>query len=739
MKDLIGKMSLYESAGEVDSLLKEALSLIMDRTKAQSGAAFVYNHYQNRLIFRVGYDRGDLWDLPRCEKNGAPLCFSPEDNDMEQTFSENKIRVLNSGDKGASNPYGVKLLIPITGGAEKIGVLVLAFGRGEDLKGIDKRELKGAVTHLGDMLVEASILIDRINREQLPIPRIIKGIKTSSGIAQGRALPIWTDGRGTDKGRRRDLPVQREKERESFHRSMDRSIEELEELITQVGNDDKEMASMIFTAQSLMLKDRNFIGKMESLIDGGESATEAVEQTIDEYVRLFSSMKEVRLAEKAQDVRDLGFRLINNLGEGKEESFSYRNSIIISRHIFPSDLYRFSLEGAAGIVLGGATVTAHISILARSLDIPVLMSDEETLFQIPEGMPLLLDADQGKLYVNPEEITRRAILDTSKKANGPGVFTIRGLTKNGTDVKVMANVNILKDAREAGVQGAQGIGLYRSEFPFILKNDFLSEEQQYRIYREIARSQRGKALVLRTADIGGDKLLRGRGDKENNPFLGVRGIRFSLANRGFFCEQLRAMLRAGAGEDLKILLPMVTDVEEVIQAKEEIGRCINLLQSEKIEHNGYPKIGAMIELPSAAMAIDDIMEETDFVSLGTNDLTMYLLAVDRTNDNLSHLYRSHHPAVLKVLADIIDAAVKKNQDISVCGDVAADPLMIPFLVGRGVRSLSVSPPMIEKVKRFLAEHTLEEMEEKARDMLAIKKLSEMERYRKRELSLYAFA
>lgn len=248
------------------------------------------------------------------------------------------------------------------------------------------------------------------------------------------------------------------------------------------------------------------------------------------------------------------------------------------------------------------------------------------------------------------------------------------------------------------------------------------------MYRSIVNSQPGKPVILRTADIGGDKLLQGRGEVESNPFLGVRGIRFSLANREMFRDQLKAMLRAGEGADLGIMLPMVSDVDEVLQAKEEISLCLEQLAGRGVPHNKHPRIGAMVELPSAAMSVGELAEETDFLSIGTNDLVMYLLAVDRTNENLSHLYRSHHPTVLRVLSTIAREAGDKISELSVCGDVASDPLMIPFFVGLGIRKLSVSPGKVEPVKKQLSRFSLPEMEKISSDMLSIRRLKDMEKY-----------
>lgn len=723
------KIAIFESSRDLDEFLKEAVSLLMEQVDALLGAVFVYDESAEELIFRVGYDKGDFWDNFRCGDSGAPVRFSLDGNEVGKAFTEGAIRKLNF--KSDDHPLKSKILIPIFRGPEKIGVFLMAHSETEAFSRIADANLMQAATLLGDMLAEAMVLINHESEnpveDNFPLPDIISGLKTSEGLAEGTALPIWTDMDSVAE----HLPPPGTIEEESavFEQARSLSLKQLEQMQDSSASGDAEMVSLIFTAQMYMLKDSSFVGKMRKLINEGVSASKSVSDIIAVYADRFSRMSEVRLAEKAQDVRDLGFRLITNMGHHQNRSFSYEGRIVLSRHIYPSDVYRLSVEKVAGLVLQGAGVTAHISILARSLNLPVLISDNKSFLAIPEGTALLLDAGDGKLYIEPDDHVRKAVyISNKKKEHKRNVYTLKGHTADNVAIQVSANVNILKDARAAVRQGAEGIGLYRSEFPFILKNDFLSEEQQYRIYRSIVQSQPGKPVILRTADIGGDKLLQGRSQVESNPFLGVRGIRFSLANREMFRDQLKAMLRAGSGADLGIMLPMVTDVEEVLEAKEEIALCLDQLEKRGVIHNSSPKIGAMVELPSASMSVGELAEETDFLSIGTNDLTMYLLAVDRTNENLSHLYRSHHPTVLRVLATIALESGDKLSQLSVCGDAASDPLLIPFFTGLGIRKLSVSPAKIEGVKEQLSRFTLSEMEAISREMLSIKRLKDMEVY-----------
>lgn len=722
------KASLFESDQELNDFLKEVVSRLLDKANASMGGVFIYDDRTEELVFRSGYDRGDYWDSQRCcQGRETPLRFSLDGNELGRAFRENAVRTSSYSHEGETRS---KIMVPISRGPHRIGVLMLARPGEDSFGDLNKSDLKRAASLLGDMLAEATAFMGAevagLNAVPVPESRIIQGLKASGGVTEGLALPIWSD--------METIAEQIEdsgdagKEEALFEKALSLSLEQLEQIQKSTSFSDTEMISLIFTAQLYMLKDENLQNKIRLDIREGASAATAVKTVINSYADRFSAMTEVRLAEKAQDVRDMGYRLLSNMTES--EGFSYSGQIVLSRHIYPSDLFRLAVEGVAGLVLRGSGVTAHISILARSLSIPVLITDDKSLLDIPEGLPLLLDADRGRLYIRPDEKTRVSLLKQGKAAQVPGSYIIKGHLSDGVPVSVHANINILKDAEDAVREGAEGIGLYRSEFPFILKNDFLSEEQQYRLYRSIVESQGRKTVTLRTADIGGDKLLQGRSASESNPFLGVRGIRFSLANREMFRDQLRAMLRAGYEADLGIMLPMVSGVEEVLQAREELDICREQLRERGEDFNPNPRLGAMVELPSAAMAVGELAEVTDFLSIGSNDLTMYLLAVDRTNENLSHLYRSHHPTVLRVLDQIAREASEKDCPLSVCGDIASDPFLIPVLAGMGIRKLSVSPLSVDSVKKRLEQFSREDAERLRSEVLAIRRLDDMDAYMK---------
>lgn len=731
IREVAGKLPLFESVSDRDHFLRESIGIIRKALNSDMAAVFIYDGDAGNLAFRAGVDNEGTWDRSNCRvslERDEDFRFSLDGNDVGRAFTEGRI-IRHSYEGGdPDHPFLSKIIIPIARGPLRTGVLILGGRKTDTFAALNDGEALAAITRLGDLVDDASSLIQQGKVKESRAERMVRGRQAGDGVALGKALPFWNDPET-------EIPETAlgtlQEELDLFDSAMEQALEELEEIRVRAESGVSETGAMIFLAQILMLRDASFTGAMRQRIQDGESASKAINTIVNDYAARFSAMTELRLAEKAQDVRDLGFRLANALSGDRDKGFSYKGRIALARHIYPTDLFRLALEGIAGVVLMGAAVTAHISILARSLGLPVLITDDKSLLAVRSGTTLILNADKGRLLIDPnkEELAEyhriRSERNTSRTA-----YTLKGSTADGTNVEVLANVNILKDAEDARIQGAEGIGLYRSEFPFILKNDILSEEQQYLVYKSIAETQGDKPLTFRTADIGGDKILQGREEPEENPFLGVRGIRFSLAHREMFRDQIRAMLRAGTGSNLGIMLPMVSGVEEILEAREEIELCKTDLRLRGVPFNENPRIGAMVELPSAALAVNELARETDFLSIGTNDLTMYLLAVDRTNEKLSHLYRSHHPTVLRTLAAIVRDAREHSTDISVCGDAAADPILTPFFVGIGIRKLSVSPSGVEPLKRRLALWSVKKAEEIAAEMLAISRISEMDSYLK---------
>ena len=550
----------------------------------------------------------------------------------------------------------------------------------------------------------------------------IEGHELFSGSASGAILVIEPDTaessrtRGIEAGQSADGD-----ELDAFESALADAEEEILRYIEDPTSIYRDVTEPVFRPQLLMLQDESFSGAMRSRVQGGKTAAAAIHAVATAFEEQFEAIDVERIREKADDVRDLKLRLLSHLPDRQAATFSARGRIAVVFHPLPSTLIRLALDGVVGLVLVGENLTAHVTILAGSLGIPALLVGHEDAADLENGETARLEGGALRLGAQqPPPESPRISLGADRPEQS---ITLDALSR---DVEVLANVNLLRDAH-AAAEAADGIGLYRSEFPFIIHQGFPSEDVQYRVYRDIANYFPSKPITFRTADIGGDKLIGADHEADANPFLGVRGIRFSLANRHMFRSQLRAMLRAGSGRDLKIMFPMVSTPDEIDQARGEVQAAIYELSREGVPVNRDPKLGAMIEIPSAVMAVDELADQLDFLSIGTNDLIMYMLAVDRTNSRVAGLYRTHHPIILRTLAFIAEHAGSRAE-LSVCGAAAADPTMIPFFLGIGVRRLSVSPQRIATVRGQIDSLTQDDCDESAAEMLSIRSWNAMERY-----------
>jgi len=390
---------------------------------------------------------------------------------------------------------------------------------------------------------------------------------------------------------------------------------------------------------------------------------------------------------------------------------------------------KLSTERAEGFVVQGG-MTSHIAIICRSLQKPMVMVDAQQFDLFSGSTDLLMDGSAGTVYIQPSSNVLAEYEDHFRSAadlsSVPPVKE-KTFTKDGIRIQLFANINLLSDLKLADQSNAEGVGLYRSEFPFIIRNNFPSEEEQCHVYSRIIESMGAREVTFRALDIGGDKLLSYQDEvEEANPFLGLRGIRFLLRNKEVFSEQLRAMLRAGVGGKSRIMFPLISSVDEFIEARELVNECMVDLESRGVEYNKDTRLGVMVELPSAVMLVEDLAREVDFMSIGTNDLIQYMLAVDRTNEMVSKLYLSHHPAILRAIERVAFVALSHRKDVSICGDISRDEKMIPFLLGVGITKLSLAPLQMYKIQQAIKAVSMEKAVYTARRMLACSRISEVE-------------
>ncbi len=496
--------------------------------------------------------------------------------------------------------------------------------------------------------------------------------------------------------------------REDFLRAVDQTREQLRRFQQSIQERVTEPVSQIFGAHLTILDDAQFTGRIRKRIEGGAAVIDAVDAVVNDYSEILSQSPSSRIREKVQDLGDLSSRIVSNLDrpEGSEPAVDYHGKIIITSSLFPSDMLRLVAQNAEGVILTTGGVTAHISVLAQSLEIPLILADAAHIGAIADGTPLLMDAHQGIIHINPDATVLagyKALLETRGRPLpvAPGAEP-RTLTKDGRRIRLLAAIGLVSEAKIARGLNAEGIGLYRTEMPFLIRNGFPTKDEQYAVYRAVMEEMDGRDIVFRTLDIGGDKILRYFPLRtESNPFLGLRGIRLTLRYREIFDTQVRALVQAAFDRPLKIMFPLVASVDSFLYAKGLVKGIIADLKARAVPHQSAPEVGVMIELPCAVGMAEELAQAADFLSIGSSDLIQYMLAIDRTNEQMADWYAPWHPAILRAVASVIKAAKQWKKPVSVCGDMAGTEELIPVLIGMGLTDLTIAPGMIPKVQRLI--------------------------------------
>ena len=616
--------------------------------------------------------------------------------------------------EAGEDPFDSLLAVPILRGDEKIGVLVVQHKSRDYFNDADVLVMRGIAAQLSGAVGNARLLIksDLRKKGQAHDYRAAESLRFIEGkmAAEGHAFaPAFV----FEKSHAGLLDVHLDEKSEhslaDFHRAIQSTAEQLKEYQERFARRLSESAVLIFSAHLMILKDVRFMREMEKRISEDVPPAAAIRSVARHYMDLFSASTHVHVREKANDVQDLAGRILKNLEHKNEiDPTLRRDRIVIARELYPSDVLRLASENVKGIILVGGGVTSHVAILARSLQIPLMIADEPQLLYLAEDTSVIMDAESGSIYIKPsEEVVseyqsdEKALLaqEISSQDVSPETYS-----RDGIRIRLLANINLLRDLKIAHELQAEGIGLYRSEFPFLIRSAVPSEEEQFFVYQQLFDEMPGKDITIRTLDIGGDKLLAYQDLKsEANPELGLRAIRFSLRHRDIFHRQLRAILRSAAGaRTVQIMFPLISSLDEFYEARQAVYDCMLALEIENLPHHQQPLIGVLVELPSIVEIIDKLAAEVDFLSIGTNDFVQYMLAVDRTNEKVADYYQPYHPAVLRSLAKIVKTANTQNKEISVCGELAHEKDYIPFLLGIGVRILSVYPKFLPSVQNIIS-------------------------------------
>lgn len=535
---------------------------------------------------------------------------------------------------------------------------------------------------------------------------MVEGIGASSGIAMGKAfvIPTWEWDFPEKLIDVTDLAYEFERLYDGIRHSKVEIEQIKQDFVSVIGEDQTQ----IFDAHLAILDDPIFMNEVQGIMQRQYKAAEvAVKEAIEKFVNMFDLLDDTYMKERALDIKDVGNRLLKHLLGALEETLPPKDEpyVLVAKELSPSQMVHLDVNHALGLVtmLGGKT--SHVAIMARAMGVPYVLGVEGKLpVPIQSGDFLIIDGDAGLLYVNPPKdvIDRYKKLRENWKAMHEQLQQLAHVaaeTEDGKPFQLAANISSVKELEQAIRNGASGVGLFRTEFLYMDRHNFPQEEEQFAVYKEVAERMEGKRVVIRTLDIGGDKHLDYLElPEEENPSLGYRAIRISLDRIDLFKTQLRAILRASHYGNIQIMYPMISSLDELRRANEILAEAKRELAADGIPFREKLEVGIMIELPAAVMIAELLAQEVDFFSIGTNDLVQYILAVDRMNETVAHLYDPFHPAVLRMLRMTVEGARRYGKHISVCGELAGDIRALPIWIALGVTELSMSVQSILRVK-----------------------------------------
>ncbi len=618
--------------------------------------------------------------------------------------------------------YEAFLGVPIIHHRQLLGVLTLQQSDGRFSEEIETflitiaAQLAGAIAHAESSGGSSAREWHEKGRRQ-----VVKGLAGAPGVAIGQAMLLdgSIDLESVIDKPVADIPGEVTRFKQALQQVKDDLNRMLDALVDQIPDEERA----IFDAYLMLLDGRSFSNAIIGKVEAGNWAPGAIRDVVDEHVQSFKAMDDPYLRERADDIRDLGRRVLQRLVDSKQQGQQLLgDTILVANEVTASMIAEFPLEHLRGVVSRRGSVTSHTAILARALNIPAVLGVGDLPLASVSGCELIVDGDAGEVHLQPSEelilaYRRRQERDNRYSAELSSIRELPAETTDGHTIRLYANTGLLADIQPARNSGSEGIGLYRTEYPFMTRDRFPGEEEQYRLYRNVLETFAGQPVTMRTLDIGGDKALPYFPIEEDNPFLGWRGIRFTLDHPEIFLVQIRAMLRANAGMgNLRIMLPMITHLTELDDSLILIQQAYKEL-CEELGEIEMPQIGVMIEVPSAVYQVNEILQRVDFLSVGSNDLTQYLLAVDRNNPRVASLYNSLHPAVLMALRQISDAGRAVGKEVSICGEMAGDPVAVLLMLGMGITSFSTNASSLPKVKWVVRRISLEEAQGyAARDM-----------------------
>ncbi|MDP3814522.1 phosphoenolpyruvate--protein phosphotransferase [Pseudomonas sp.] len=706
--------------------LKAALGIIVQRVREAMGtqvcSVYLLDPETNRFVLMAseGLNKKAIGKVSMAPNEGLVGLVGTREEPLNLEHASEHPRYRYFAETGEER-YASFLGSPIIHHRRVMGVLVVQqkdqrkFDEGEEAFLVTmSAQLAGVIAH-----AEATGSIRGLGRQGKGIQEAkFVGVPGSPGAAVGTAVVVLPPA---------DLDVVPDKtvddiaaELELFNAALEGVRADMRALSAKMATQLRPEERALFDVYLMMLEDAALGNEVVKIIRTGQWAQGALRQVVGEHINRFELMDDDYLRERASDVKDLGRRLLAYLQQARQQSLVYPdNCILVSEELSPAMLGEVPEGKLVGLVSVLGSGNSHVAIFARAMGIPTVMGAVDLPYSKLDGIQLIVDGYHGEVFTNPSEVLRKQYADVVEEERQltQGLATLSSLpceTLDGHRMPLWVNTGLLADVKRAQERGAEGVGLYRTEVPFMIKERFPSEKEQQAIYREQLAAFHPLPVTMRSLDIGGDKALSYFPIKEENPFLGWRGIRVTLDHPEIFLVQTRAMLKASEGLDnLRILLPMISGVQELEESLHLIHRAWGEVRDEGVDIP-MPPVGVMIEIPAAVYQTRELARQVDFLSVGSNDLTQYLLAVDRNNPRVADLYDFLHPAVLQALCKVVEGAHAEGKPVSICGEMAGDPSAAVLLMAMGFDSLSMNATNLPKVKWLLRQISLG----KAKELLA---------------------
>lgn len=563
---------------------------------------------------------------------------------------------------------------------------------------------------------------------------MFKGTAASDGIGIGNVMIIEEHSLSYSPQAVTDTDAETQRYTDAVNTFCENTTAKADALRKSAGEKEAE----ILEGHIQILKDPYLNSEIEKLIANGTCAESALEQMCDQFITVFSMADDELTKQRAADVKDIKTGMLSILLGIQEVKISDapKGTVLVAHELTPSMTAGIIKENIVGIVTETGGKTSHSAILARALEIPAVLSVDKAVSKLANGQQIIVDGSEGIVIYSPDEsqiesYTQKRNMFLQERRELENYRGRKTLSASGEEYELCCNIGNPEDAVKAMEFDGEGVGLFRTEFLFMDRNAMPTEEEQFEAYKKAALILKGKPLIIRTLDIGGDKDLPYLGlKKEENPFMGFRAIRYCLKNEELFTSQIRAILRASAFGDIRIMFPLVTTVDELREGKKLVEKLKLELSSENIDFDKDIKVGVMVETSSAAVIADLLAKEADFFSIGTNDLTGYTMACDRGNSDVSYLYSPLQPSVLRMIKNIIECGIKNNIPVGMCGEAAANPMMIPLLISFGLTEFSVSAPSVLRVRKTISQWTKQEADKVAEKVMTFATEKEITDYLK---------